>query len=70
MMPTTTPESPRERLRASETLGYTSTGPGQTVATGHRALEAGKLTSMIVGGRGDASFTVTLEWSESTESDG
>jgi hypothetical protein len=34
------------------------------------ALEAGRLTSMIVGGRGDASFTVTLEWSESSESDG
>jgi Trypsin-co-occurring domain 1 len=34
------------------------------------ALESGRLTSMIVGGRGDASFTVTLEWSESTASDG
>jgi len=33
-------------------------------------LESGKLTSMIVGGKGDASLTVTLEWSGSTESDG
>ena len=33
-------------------------------------LESGRLTSMIVGGKGDASLTVTLEWSESTESDG
>jgi hypothetical protein len=33
-------------------------------------LESGRLTSMIVSGRGDASLTVTLEWSGSTESDG
>jgi hypothetical protein len=34
------------------------------------ALESGRLTSMIVGGRGEASLTVTLEWSGSTASDG
>jgi hypothetical protein len=28
------------------------------------AVEAGKLTALWVGGRGDASLTVTLEWSE------
>lgn len=28
------------------------------------ALEAGKLTALWVGGRGEASLTVTLEWSE------
>ena len=34
------------------------------------ALESGRLTAMIVGGRGEASLTVTLEWSESAASDG
>ncbi|HYB89251.1 MAG TPA: CU044_2847 family protein [Streptosporangiaceae bacterium] len=34
------------------------------------AVESGRLTSMMVSGRGDASLTVTLEWSGSTESDG
>jgi Trypsin-co-occurring domain 1 len=28
------------------------------------ALEAGKLTALWVGGKGEASLTVTLEWSE------
>lgn len=28
------------------------------------AVEAGKLTSLWVGGKGDAALTVTLEWSE------
>lgn len=28
------------------------------------AVEAGKLTALWVGGRGEASLTVTLEWSE------
>jgi len=31
------------------------------------AVEAGKLTSLIVNGRADASLTVTLEWSKSDE---
>jgi len=33
------------------------------------ALESGRLTSMIVGARGDASLTVTLEWAGSAKSD-
>ena len=28
------------------------------------AVEAGKLTALWVGGKGEASLTVTLEWSE------
>jgi len=28
------------------------------------AVEAGKLTALLVGGKGEASLTVTLEWSE------
>jgi hypothetical protein len=31
------------------------------------AIEAGKLTSLLVSGRGDAAITVTLEWSGSHE---
>lgn len=31
------------------------------------AVEAGKLTALWVGGKGDASLTVTLEWSEQSE---
>jgi hypothetical protein len=31
------------------------------------AVEAGRLTSLIVSGRGDAALTVTLEWSGSQE---
>ena len=34
------------------------------------AIEAGKLTALVVSGRGDASLTVTLEWLERTEGDG
>jgi hypothetical protein len=30
------------------------------------AVEAGKLTALWVGGKGEASLTVTLEWSEHT----
>jgi Trypsin-co-occurring domain 1 len=30
------------------------------------AVEAGKLTALWIGGRGDASLTVTLEWSDDT----
>jgi hypothetical protein len=34
------------------------------------AVEAGKLTSLIVNGRGDASLTVTLEWSNPSRAGG
>jgi hypothetical protein len=34
------------------------------------AIESGKLTALWVGGKGEASLTVTLEWSGRPESDG
>jgi len=33
------------------------------------AVEAGKLTSLLVTGSGDASLTITLEWSEKSAQD-
>jgi hypothetical protein len=33
-------------------------------------VEAGKLTALWVGGKGEASLTVTLEWSGSAGSEG
>jgi len=34
------------------------------------AVEAGKLTALWVGGKGEASLTVTLEWSKDSRDDG
>jgi hypothetical protein len=43
--------------------------PGKTTVELHLgfAVEAGKLTALWVGGKGEASLTVTMEWSPSAE---
>jgi hypothetical protein len=51
-----------EKLKAAK--------PGKTTVELHLgfAVEAGKLTALWVGGKGEASLTVTMEWSSSPAS--